>query len=168
MRNSRGTDFSGDAEPKFTNRLRAARLCKNVDGAGFESLKSGTAGGNSEGADYDDRHGAIVHQLPEERDAVHARHFNVEGEDVGLEGEDFVACDVRVRGGSDHLDIGLTGQCVGEDLAHDRGIVDDEDLYAVLHEDANWVEARERVRVPRSIAKLRWIAVSGVACWSSA
>src|ERR1019366_4441143 len=68
-----------------------------------------------------------MHQLFQKRHAIHAGHFDIQREHVGLHREDFVARDVGVGRGADHLDVALAGQGLAEDSADNRGIVNDQD-----------------------------------------
>ena len=62
---------------------------------------------------------------PHRLDAVHLRHLDVHGDQVGLELVELGDGDLAVHGGAHDLDVGVCGQHVGHDLADDDGIVDD-------------------------------------------
>ncbi len=51
--------------------------------------------------------GRCAISFAQEADAVHARHLDVERDDVGLEPQDHVAGDERIAGAADDLDVGL-------------------------------------------------------------
>ena len=48
-----------------------------------------------------------LHELLEEGQSIHARHFDVEDDAVRFEREDFLACGEGIGGGCDDLDAGL-------------------------------------------------------------
>src|ERR1019366_43016 len=122
-----GTHLLGQALPQFSDRVRTAGFGQNFDGAEFQGLKGGKAGRLSQAADDDGRHRVEMHQLFQEGEAIHAGHFDIQRDHVGLEREDFVARDVGVGRGADHLDVALAGQGFAEDSADNRGIVNDQD-----------------------------------------
>ena len=61
----------------------------------------------------------VLHEQPQEREPVHARHFHVERDDVGLELLELVARGVGIDRGADDLDVGLGVEGVTHDSAHD-------------------------------------------------
>jgi hypothetical protein len=68
-----------------------------------------------------------AHQVFQEGQPVHARHFHVQGDHVRGQALDLLARQQRVGGGADHVDGRIAGQDLGEHLAHDGGVVDDQD-----------------------------------------
>ena len=68
------------------------------------------------------------HELAQERDAVHAGHFDVEGDHVGLEHDDLVPRHVGVGRRPHDLDVGVLRELLREDLPDDGRIVDDENF----------------------------------------
>ena len=54
------------------------------------------------------------------------RHLDVERYDVGIERLDAVTGDVRIGSGADHGDFRIGFKQAGQQLAHHRGIVDDQ------------------------------------------
>ena len=71
------------------------------------------------------------HQLAQEGESVHARHFNVQHHDIRSELHDFVARHVGVGRGSDNLNVLFAAQFRGEHLPHDGRVVYDQ--YANRH-----------------------------------
>ena len=69
----------------------------------------------------------MLHEPAQEAQAVHARHFDVEGDEIRLVLQDHVSGDEGIRGSANDLDVGLAAQSVAQHLPHDRGVVDDED-----------------------------------------
>ncbi len=119
--------------------------------AGGERLHRGPGAFFREGgADHDGR-GALGHDLAQEGDAVHAGHLDVQQDYVrplvlhALHGQQRVGCRMQ------HLDAGSLAEQAGEYLAHDGGIVHDDDLDG-FHGDG-WLccEALEggRLRLPQ-------------------
>jgi hypothetical protein len=69
--------------------------------------------------------GPVFHDNFEKGDAVHARHFNVERDDIGMQFQDLVPRHVRVRGRADNFDVGKGSHAAGDDLARQGGVIDD-------------------------------------------
>jgi hypothetical protein len=74
----------------------------------------------------------MLHEQAQEGESVHARHFQVEREDVGFKFADAVTRLVGIDGAADHLDGGVGAQGIGGDLPHEGGIVDNQ------HADFFW------------------------------
>ena len=123
-------DPLGDAVGDLADGVRAARLADDVDGADAQRLDAGGRALLRQRADDDGRNRMVLHQLAQEAEAVHARHLDVERDDVGLELQDHVPRDVRIGGAADHLDVVVLAQGVAEQLADDRRVVDEEDAGA--------------------------------------
>ena len=68
----------------------------------------------------------VLHEDFQERDAVHPRHLDIEREHVGLELDNFVPRDKRVDRCADDFDLRIRIERVAGQLAHDRGVVHDE------------------------------------------
>ncbi len=68
----------------------------------------------------------MSHEIAEEGDAIHARHFDIKGENMGLEGSDFFARFERIGRSADDENGGIARELAGEKLADHSGIVDDE------------------------------------------
>jgi hypothetical protein len=105
----------------------AAGFAQHVEGPepeGFEGV-FGTA--LREGAHDNHRDGPALHEDFEEGEAVHARHLDVQRDDVGVEFLDLVAGGVGIDGGADDLDFGVSVERIGRHAADHGGVVDDED-----------------------------------------
>ena len=144
----------------LADRCRAARLGDDVDRAGAQRLDRRRRPALRQRADDDHRHRPVLHQLAQEAQAVHARHLDVERDHVRLEPQDQVARDERIGGAADHFDVRLALQRVGEQLAHDRRVVDDQ-RPCIGRRDGSPVDASEPSapvdRPPaRSRADRRW------------
>src|SRR5712671_3797379 len=95
-------------------------------------------------AEHDHRHGSAAHDQAEGFQTVHPRHFEVEGDDVGVELLDFLQREGAIHGGADHFDGRIPLQDGGDELPHQRGIIDDEYSDALAHAIAPKGVARER------------------------
>src|SRR5579863_10158324 len=82
-----------------------------------------------------------MHQLLQERQSVHSRHFDIQREDIGHEGENLVASHVRVWRRADHFQIRLPAESIRQDLTHNCGVVDDQNAYLTVsdHARASWL-----------------------------
>ena len=83
--------------------------------------------------DHHHRHRLVFHQPVQERQAVHARHFDVEGQHVRFELGDLVPGDVGVLGSADDLDFRVFLQKIGQNCPHEHRIIDDQDTRSCSH-----------------------------------
>jgi len=74
-----------------------------------------------------------AHQLLQKRQPIHARHLDVECQDVGFQLQDFFSCDIGIAGRSHNLEFGVGAKYLGEQLAHQRGIIDNKHLEQIRH-----------------------------------
>ncbi len=105
------------------------RLGDEIDRADLKRLERHLGADLGERGDHHDRHRAQRHDLAQEGHAVHERHLDVEGDDIGMKRLDALARDVRIGRGADHLDLRIGRQQRRQQLPHQRGIVDDENTY---------------------------------------
>ena len=103
-------------------------------GAEFESGQGDLGAGLGQCRDHDDGHRPQAHDLLEELQAVHVRHLDVEGDDIGVQPLDGFARLQRIGGRADHLDFGIAAQGGRDQAPHGGRVVDDEDADA---HDAN-------------------------------
>ncbi len=75
------------------------------------------------------RQRVLRHEFFQKFDAVHPRHFYIEGHNIGVELENFIARLIGVVRGADHLDGGILGDFVGDEGARKQRIVHDENAY---------------------------------------
>src|ERR1035437_8777489 len=99
-----------------------------------------------------------MHQLFQKRQAIHAGHFDIQRDHVGLEREDFVARDVGVGRGADHLYVGLAGQGFAEDSADNRGIVNDQDADSTVGKHVRVSIWMATVRGPLPVSTVHRVA----------
>ena len=111
-------------------------FAQHVHRPGFQRIQCGTRTGLRQGADDDDGHGPVFLQNSKERQAVHARHLDVQRKHVRIEFEDFVPRLVRIGRGADDLDFRVAAKGVADGVAHDGRVVHDQ------HADFFWVHAR--------------------------
>jgi hypothetical protein len=73
------------------------------------------------------RRRAVGHDAPQGLQAVHARHLDVERHHVRPEVEGLLPSVLAVHGRGHDLDVGRVAQHAREGLAHEGGVVDDQD-----------------------------------------
>src|SRR5215470_1693512 len=94
-------------------------------------------------ADQDHRQRNAPHDHTKRFHAVHSRHLEVEGYHVRAQLFDLLEREGPVHGGSDHLDLRVARQNVGDQLPHQRGIVHHQDSDPFFHAIAPSGMARE-------------------------
>ena len=77
--------------------------------------------------DHHHRAGPLDHDAVEAGQAVHLRHVDVEGDDVGLEAGE-LAQRLQPVARELHLEVGFAGEHLAEQLPHQGGIVDHQQL----------------------------------------
>src|SRR5580693_9391761 len=96
------------------------------------------------GAEQYDWHGSATHDQPESFHAVHAGHFEIEGDDIGMQLFDFLQSERAVHGRADNFDRRIAGEDRGNEFPHEGGIVDHQHSGAGAHAIAPRGTARER------------------------
>jgi hypothetical protein len=104
------------------------RLGQEVDGAQFEGLQGDFGAGRGQGRNHDHRHRSQAHKPVQELEAVHARHFHVQGQDVGIERLDHLARDHGIGRRADHIEIRCAADDLGQQRPHQCGVIDHEYL----------------------------------------
>ena len=108
----------------------AVGLGEHVSGAGIHCGERHRGPLLRERAYHHDRdHGLLLLEDFEEREPVHAGHFHVERQDIGLELRNLFLCDQGVVGRPDHLDFGVQGKRVRDRFAYKRRVIDDQYFY---------------------------------------
>ena len=169
----RGLHRLADAHLGFHQELRGAetRLEDHVDGAGLERLhqRLGALLGQRGAHHHGDR--PLRHQLAQEGDAVHARHLDIQRDHVGHFGLDAPRGDERIGRGADHRDVRIAAEHLGQRLAHDRRVVDDQHLHRRPHgARRNTVLATERSGRSMPASDSEWPRnrkPPGRRCWQS-
>ena len=82
-------------------------LGDDAHGTGGQGVKGGLGAAFRQGGADDDRGGVLGHDLAQEGKAIHARHFDVEDQDVGPQALHLLQGKQRVGGRGHHLDTGL-------------------------------------------------------------
>src|SRR4030066_83111 len=67
-----------------------------------------------------------THELFEEGDSIHVRHFHIQSEHVWLQVFDFLSCNQRIRGRGHHLEYRIFLKDCRKQLAHKRRVVNDQ------------------------------------------
>src|SRR6266478_3696813 len=119
-------------------------FCKEIDGAEREGFQGSVTTLFRMSAEENDRQGSAPHDEAQGLDAVHARHLEIEGHDIGLELFNFFQRECAVHGGTDNFDRRIARQDRGNQFPHESGIIDDEDSDAFAHAMAPSGLARER------------------------
>ena len=81
------------------------RLGDKVEGSHMQCLEGCGGAFAGVGADHDDRNLMGAHDLAQGLDAVHARHFQIQGDGVGSVLLDFLEGEGSVHGGADDVDL---------------------------------------------------------------
>ena len=100
-----------------------ARLGDDVDRAVFKRFECALRAFVSETGANDNGDGVLAHDLFEEGEAIHARHFDVERDDVGDLFCDAVGGDKGIAGGGDDFDFRVGVEYLAQSLAHNCGVV---------------------------------------------
>ena len=95
-------------------------------------------------ADDDHRHVMLARDLAQHFDAVHARHFQIERDDVRAQLLNFSQADQAIHGGADDFDRGIAEQHLRNQLPHQRGIIDHQDANSFAHAIAPTAGMRDR------------------------
>ena len=103
-----------------------ARLEDDVDRPRLERLHERLGALLGERGAHHHRHRALAHQLAQEGDAVHPRHLDVEGDDVGHLALDAAGGGEGIGGGGDHLDAGVLLEDRLHRLAHGGAVIDNQ------------------------------------------
>ncbi len=127
---ARGLDGVTEQRPRLLQELTQAdlRLGDDVDSTRTHRLHGDLRALLREGGADDHGGRPLLHQLAQKGDPIHARHLDIQHDDVRPLllhlplGEDGIARS------SDDLDAADTAQLIGEHLTHDRRIVDDQNL----------------------------------------
>src|SRR5579863_10366610 len=90
------------------------------------------------------RHGRAAHDQTKSFNAIHAGHFQVESNYVGMQFLDFLQREGTIHGGANDFDGGIAFEDGGNELPHQSGIIDDQDSDAGAHAMAPRGVARER------------------------
>ena len=107
---------------------RSRRLEHKIHGAQFQCPQGDFGTGRSgRGAEHHDRARCLAHDVPERVEAVQLRHVHVERDDVGIENLNLLQRVVPVARGAGNLELPRVGDDLGDDRAHERTVIDDED-----------------------------------------
>src|SRR6185437_3152601 len=114
-----GTDLFREREAKIAKSLRRRWFGDNIHRAATECLEGSCTRSLALRADDERWDGIQKHELTQKGQAVHARHLDIESDDVGAQSKNLVACNVGVGRGSDDLHVRFRGDGFSQDLAND-------------------------------------------------
>jgi hypothetical protein len=123
-------DPFGDPFGDLGHRHRVARLADDVDGAHAQCLDSRRRARLGERADDDGRNRVVLPELPQEAQAVHARHLDVERDDIGLVLQDHLPRLAGVSGATHDLEVVVRAQGIAQQLPRDEGVIHDDNAGA--------------------------------------
>jgi len=128
-------DGVDDADARFLQKLFGTdlRLLDDVHGAVFQGFERRFRSLFGQGGADDHGDGVLGHQFFQKGDAVHARHFHIQGDDVGDDRLHVFCRNVRIRGRADNSDGRVGGEQFRQGLPDHGGIVDNKDLDLVSH-----------------------------------
>ena len=124
--------------------LRLGDEIKRAKRKGFQSERSAFLGVR---ADHDDRHAMLARDLAQHFDSVHARHFEIERDDVRMQLFDLAEADQAVHRRADNFDVWVVRERLRNELPHERGIIDHEDADLLAHAIAPTAGIRERCEI---------------------
>src|ERR1700675_3972910 len=120
------------------------RLLDKVNGAESQGFESGVGAFFRVSAEEYDGHGSAAQGQTESVPAVHAGHFEIESDDIGIQLVDLFQRESAVHSCADNFDGRIAGEDRGNKLPHEGGIVDDENSDAGAQGMARRGTARER------------------------
>src|SRR5690349_3248281 len=95
-------------------------------------------------AEYDHGHGRAAHDKTQGFEPIHTRHFQVQRDHIRMKFLNLLQRERAIHRRADDLDGRIALQNRGDQLPHERGIVDDKDSNALAHAMAPRGFARER------------------------
>src|ERR1017187_3437586 len=127
-------DSIAENDPRLLQELFSAKtgLGDNFHGAVLKRFKRGLRTFFRQTGANDHWYGVLGHDFPQECQAVHAGHLNVQRDHVGNLFAHPLGSDEGIAGRADYLDGRIFGQDFGQGLANHRGIVNDEDANSRL------------------------------------
>jgi len=94
-------------------------------GAGGQGVQGSLGAAFRQGGANHHRSGMLGHDFAQEGESIHAGHFNVQNDDIGPLALHVLHGEKGVGGGADDFDAGVGVEGLGDDLAHDGGVVHD-------------------------------------------
>ena len=125
----------------------------DVDGARLQRLHQGFGAFLRERRAHDNRDRALRHNLPQEGDAVHARHFDIERDDVGQVVLNTLRRDEGVGRRAHDADVRIALEYADQGLAHRGRVIDDQNLDLTAHENP----IRDEILCCRLVSKVAGI-----------
>src|SRR5208337_3337615 len=112
---------------------RILRLGNEIDGAQCQGFEGSVGAFLGVGAEHDDGKRSVAHDHAQGFDTVHAGHFEVQGDDIGMQFRDFTYGKGAIHGSADDLDVGVALKNNGDQFPHQSGIIDHQDFDALFH-----------------------------------
>ncbi len=124
-----------DAHARFLQELGRidAWLGHDIDGTGFHGLDQRVRAFLGKARADDDRDGALRHELAQEGDAIHARQFDVEEDDVGHFVADALDGDIGIGSRRHDFELGVGRNDLAQRHAHRGAVVHDQDSDLLAH-----------------------------------
>ncbi len=119
-------DLLDELAAEVAERVGAGRLGQNIDRAETQRLQREVRAVLGQRTHHDHRHRMALHDQPQERQAIHLRHFEVQGQHIGLERGDLFLRKVGIRRSPHDFDIGIGAQGLAGQASDDDRVIDDE------------------------------------------
>lgn len=101
------------------------RLAENRHRAGIHGVQGDRRALLGQRGEHDGGDRLLLHQLAQEGQVVHARHFHVHHQHVGAQGIELLQGEQRIVGDAHHLDVRLAAELLAKHGADHRRVVDD-------------------------------------------
>ncbi len=124
----RGLDGLAQHQARFFQELLAAqaRFGNDIHGAVFQRLQRSLRAFLGQTGTNDHRDGMLAHDLLQEGEPIHARHLDIQGDDVRRSGLYSFGGHERIGSSADHFDVRVRRQDIAERLPDHGGIVHDQ------------------------------------------
>src|SRR4029077_13691647 len=135
-------EFHGDGVEM--TRRGISRLSNKIDGTQRQGFERGVCAFLGMRTENDNRRWPAAHDQTQRLHPIHARHFEVQRDYVRVQLLDFLQRERAVHGRTNDLDRWISFEDRGNELPHERGIIDDQDSNTPAHAMAPRGVARER------------------------
>ena len=90
----------------------------------FQRLHGGVGIALGQAGKHDHRHGTQAHEIAQKCQAIHFGHFNIQGDDVGVELFNLFPGRIGVHCGTDDLNIGVAAENLRQQAPNQSGVID--------------------------------------------
>ena len=118
--------MKGQLSSERTDGCIAVGLRQYIHRPGFQGIHGGLRARLSQRTHNHDRQWVVLHQDTQECESIHARHFQIQREYIGLESYDFFSGHIGVARCSHHFNLWILAQRIGDGFAHKCRVVNDE------------------------------------------